>query len=49
MNKMEVYEINIGGYEEGVGSPVGMLNLLFTQDLDTEVTCSKLREKYDTV
>ena len=25
------------------------LNLLFTQDLDTEVTCSKLREKYDIV
>ncbi len=49
LNKMEVYEINIGGYVEGAGSPVGMLNLLFTQDLDTEVTCSKLREKYDIV
>ena len=49
LNKMEVYEINIGGYKEGEDSPVGMLNLLFTQDLDTEVTCSKLREKYDIV
>ena len=47
LNKMEIYEINIGGYSEREESPVGMLNLLFTKDLDTGATQSKLREKYD--
>ena len=49
LNKMEIYEINIGGYSEREESPVGMLNLLFTKDLDTGATQSKLREKYDIV
>jgi hypothetical protein len=48
LDKMDIFEVNVGSYEDSTTEPVlGMLNLLFSSNLDDEVKVSNLRKNYD--
>ncbi len=48
LDKMDIFEVNVGAYEDSTTEPVlGMLNLLFANNLDDEAKVSNLRKNYD--
>ena len=48
LDKTDIYEVNVGSYEDSPREPVlGMLNLLFANNLDNEAKALNLKKNYD--